>query len=346
MTYAQAMRALPRFAAAMPRLRVLRIRPLFRKYCYIGICAFTLGAAHIETHANGSAMTVADYRNYLPESHPVPQALQLLAHAVTQTGMHTLTVIANPLTGSPRAQIQALQDNAPQAPTLMLAAASGLAEIDPSFAWFDTPYAIKDVLQAEQFYASEQAQTMLQRLHQHGLHGLAWLENGFRIITADRPFSGLQALKELRIRTVPIPQSQQLFEALNAQPVSLPAKQVLTAMHAGQLPAQESFVTQVLQQNLQRYHRHLWLTQHTYGAQVLLMPLVQWQQLPPQVQHHLQTQATKVAQNQRQQMRQFDQQALAQLAAQGMQLEQPSEALMQTLYDATHHLREPHQAAP
>lgn len=346
MTYAQDMSASPCFAAAMSRLRVLRIMPLFRQYCYIGICAFALGTAHIEAHANGNAMTVADYRNYLPESHPVPQALQQLAHAVTQKGTHTLTVIPPSITSSPRAQIQALQDNAPQAPTLMLAAASGLAEVDPSFAWFDDPYAVKDALQAEQFYASDKARAMLQSLHKYGLHGLAWLENGFRIITADRPLTGLQDLKGLRIRTVPILQSRQLFEALGAQPVSIPANQVLTALRAGQLPAQESFVTQVLQQNLQQYHNHLWLTQHSYGAQVLLMPLAQWQQLPPQVQQHLQTQAIKVAHNQRQQMRQFDQQALAQLAAQGMRLEQPSEALMQTLYDATQHLRAPHQAAP
>lgn len=339
MNYAQAMRALP-------HLRALRILTLCRKYCYISLVAFALASANFETHANDRAMSVADYRSYLPESHPVPQALQQLAQTVTHRGARTLTVIPNPLTGSPRTQIRALQDNAPQAPTLMLVAASGLAEIDPSFAWFDIPHAVKDAAQAEQFYASEQAQTMLQGLQQHGLHGLAWLENGWRIITADRPLTGPQDLKALRIRTVPIPQSQQLFEALGAQPVRLPADQVLTALRAGQLSAQESFVAQVLQQNLQQYHNHLWLTQHSYGAQVLIMPLAQWQQLPTQVQQQLQTQAIQVAENQRQQMRKFDQQALAQLAAQGMQLEQPSASLMQTMYDATYHLREPHQAAP
>lgn len=346
MTYVQALRTLPRFATAMSRLRVLHIKSLFQKYCYITICAFALSAAHVETHAYGGDLTVADYRNYLPESHPVLQALQQLAYAMTQTGTHTLKVIPNPLIGSPREQIQALQDNAPQAPTLMVVAASGLAEVESSFSWFDTPYAIKDALQAEEFYISKQAQTMLGSLHQHGLYGLAWMENGFRIITADRPLSSLQDLKGLRIRTVPILESQQLFETLGAQPVRLPAHQVLTALRNGELPAQESFVTQVLQQKIQQYHRHLWLTNHSYGAQLLVMPLAQWKQLPPHVQQYLQTQATKVAQDQRQQMHRFDQQALRQLAAEGMHLEQPSAALMQTLYDATHHLREPHQAAP
>lgn len=346
MNIARAMRALPRIALAMPRLGVLHIARNVRRYGYFGICVMSFGAAQISTLAFAGSMTVADYRTYLPDQHPVPQALQQLAQSFTQSGPLSLSVVTNPLKGSPRKQLQALLDAAPHAPTLMLVAASGLAEIDPGFAWFDTPYALNRPFQVEQFYVSSAAERLLHSLHKHNLHGLAWMENGFRVITSNRPLNDLKDFEGLHIRTVPIPESQIFFNALLAEPVSLAADQVLGALRAGQLPAQESFVTQVLQQQLHRYHSHLWLSNHSYGAQVLLMNLGNWKKLTADEQQRLQLLAQVVAQEQRTRMREFDQLALKQLSNQGMHIERPSQKLMQTLYDATRHLRAAHQAAP
>ena len=335
-----------RHAQALPDLCALRVAALCLRYSLVTLLSAPLWSGHLQ--AQPLTLTVADYRTYLPDTHPVPQALQALAQTVNHQPVLPLPleVIRNPLQGTPRQQIQALQNGTAQAPNLMLAAASGLAELVPSFSGFDAPYAIQGAEQAEQFYASEAAEQMLRQLHDAGLHGLAWMENGWRVITANRPLDSLQDFHDLRIRTIPIALSQQLFQALGATPVSLPANQVQAALSAGKLPAQESFITQLLQQPLQQYHPHLWLTQHSYGAQVLVMNLKQWQQLSHAQQLHLQTSARTAAAMQRQRMRQFDQLALATLAAQGIQIHQPSGELLQTLKDATRHLRAPHQAAP
>lgn len=335
-----------RHAQALPCLYGLRMAALSLKHGLLALFCVSWLIGHAQ--AQPRAMTVADYRTYLPDAHPVPQALQELVQAVNQPSVlqRPLEVIANPLKGSPRQQIQSIQDGAAQAPTLMLAAASGLADLIAGYAWFDAPYSIQDPQQAEQFYSSSAAEQLLEQLHSVGLHGLAWMENGWRVITATKPLHHVQDFQGLQIRTVPIALSQQLFQSLGATPVSLPADQVQTALRTGKLPAQESFITQLLQQPLQQYHPHLWLTQHSYGAQVLVMNLKQWQQLSRAQQLHLQTSARAIAAIQRQRMRQFDQQALVDLAAQGIQIHQPSGALMHTLKDATKHLRSAHQTAP
>ncbi|WP_284337561.1 TRAP transporter substrate-binding protein DctP [Comamonas sp. NoAH] len=320
----------------------------WRQWSLAALAALSASVACAQPAAStNSALTVADYRTYLPDSHSVPQALQLLAQSFNQTapGTTTLQVVRNPLSGSPLQQLQALQKNTGEAPTIMLSATSGLAALDPAFALFDRPYAIETAAQAEAFYASEEAAAMLKALHAHGLHGLAWMENGFRIITADRALKQITDFRELQIRTVPVQESQQLFAALGSLPVSLPADQVKHALASGQLQAQESFVSLALQQHAQAFHRHLWLTQHSYGAQVLLINLQVWQALSASEQERLQHAATHAARKQRQHNREADLQALQQLQEQGVQLSQPSLLLLREMKDATRHLREPPKAA-
>ncbi len=315
-----------------------------RRIGWFSYAAFSITAAAADAQ---HTLTVADYRTYLEASHPVPQALQHFAESYNQDKQGAWQLQrAEPVPGSPLQQIQAVQQGKPGAPTIMLAAATGLAELDPSFAFFDQPYAIENAEQAEQFYASTQADAMLQRLHQHGLHGLAWMENGWRIVTADRPLRTLDDLQNLRIRTVPTPVSAQLFKALGAHPVSLPAHQVRQSLSKGDLQAQESFVTLALQQKAHEFHKHLWLTQHSYGAQVLVMNLQAWQALSPDEQQRLQAAAVAAAKQQRLHARQADLQALQDMTTVGVQLDVPSNSLQHALKDATRHLRDAPKAAP
>ncbi|WP_455553687.1 TRAP transporter substrate-binding protein DctP [Comamonas kerstersii] len=315
-----------------------------RRIGWFSYAAFSITAAAADAQ---HTLTVADYRSYLEASHPVPQALQHFVEAFNQDQPGTLRLQrTESVPGAPLQQIQAVQQGKTGAPSIMLAAATGLAELDPGFAFFDQPYAIENAEQAEQFYASAQADAMLQRLHQHGLHGLAWMENGWRIVTADRPLRTLDDLKNLRIRTVPTPVSAQLFTALHATPVSLPANQVRQSLSNGELQAQESFVTLALQQKAHEFHKHVWLTNHSYGAQVLIMNLKAWQALSPEEQHRLQTAAVSAAKQQRIHARQADLQALQDMKALGVQLDVPSNSLQHALKDATRHLRDAPKAAP
>ena len=316
-----------------------------RRTGLVAYATFAITASAADTQ---QTLSVADYRTYLEASHPVPQALQHLSDSfnTSNSGNWQLQVIRNPVGGTPLQQIQAVQQGAAGAPQIMLAAATGLAELASSFALFDQPYAIANAEQAEQFYASAQADAMLQQLQQHGLHGLAWMENGFRIVTAERPLTQMEDLQGLRIRTVPNALSTQLFAALGATPVSMPAHQVPNALKNGEIQAQESFITLALQQGASALQPHLWLTQHSYGAQVLVMNLQAWQALSAQEQQRLEAAARQAAIQQRQNARQADQQALQRMTEMGMQLHQPSAQLQRTFEDATRHLRTIPLAAP
>ena len=315
-----------------------------RRIGWFSYTAFSITAAVADVQ---HTLTVADYRTYLEASHPVPQALQYFIESFNQDQQSTWRLQrSEPVHGSPLQQIQAVEQGQQNAPTIMLAAATGLAELEHSFTFFDQPYAVANAEQAEQFYASTQADAILQRLHIHGLHGLAWMENGWRIVTADRPLRTLDDLKNLRIRTIPTSASAQLFTALHATPVSMPANQVRQSLNNGELQAQESFVTLALQQKAHEFHKHVWLTNHSYGAQVLIMNLKAWQALSTEEQHRLQTAAVSAAKQQRIHARQADLQALQDMKSLGVQLNVPSNSLQHALKDATRHLRDAPKAAP
>jgi TRAP-type C4-dicarboxylate transport system substrate-binding protein len=66
-------------------------------------------------------------------------------------------------------------------------------------------------------------QGLLDKLDQHGIKGLAFLENGWREVTNNRrPVRSHEDIKGLKIRTTPNPFHIQAFQLLGANPVPWP----------------------------------------------------------------------------------------------------------------------------
>lgn len=303
-------------------------------------------ACHVGVHAQASAaavqLSVADYRAYLPQSHSVRLALQEFAGAVARTsqGQMQVEVLPGTIAGNPREQIDALRQGQPGAPQLMLLAATGLSELEKQLEIFDLPYAVRDEAQVESIVEGAQGQALLASLQAHGLVGLAWMENGFRqVSTAGAQLEQAADFKGLKIRTLPALASQQAFAAWGAQPVALAAAQVHSALRAGSVQAQEGFVTQLVQSRLHEVQKHLWLTNHSYGAQALVVRADVWQALNAAQKNVLSEAARAAARTQRLRSRAEVRDALEILASQGMQIHAVSRATVDALAVRTRHLR-------
>lgn len=303
-------------------------------------------ACHFGVHAQASApvlqLSVADYRSYLPPGHSVRQALQDFAGAVARTsqGQVEVAVLPGTIAGNPREQIEALRQAKPGVPQLMLLAATGLSDLERQLEIFDLPYAVRDEAQVEAIVEGAQGQALLASLKAHGLVGLAWMENGFRqVSTAGAQLEHAADFKGLKIRTLPAPASQQAFAAWGAQPVALAAAQVHSALRAGSVQAQEGFVTQLVQSRLYEVQQHLWLTNHSYGAQALVVRADVWQGLNAAQKDVVSEAARAAARMQRSRSRIEVRDALEFLASQGMQIHAVPRETVDALADSTRHLR-------
>ncbi|WP_353234326.1 TRAP transporter substrate-binding protein DctP [Diaphorobacter ruginosibacter] len=276
-----------------------------------------------QSPASAMHLSVADYRAYLPENHSVRLALHELASdaAALSGGQLQVDVLPGTIPGSPALQIEALRQGRSGAPQIMLVAATGLAELEKSFELFDRPYAVPDAEAAESIVEGPQGRALLDSLSAHGLVGLAFMENGFRQLSTTKAIlHGMKDLRGMTVRTLPAKTSADTFTAWGSVPVAIAASAVRGAIESGQVEAQEGFVSMLLQTRLFEVQKHLWLTGHSYGAQVLVVRQSTWRALDKVQQTWLREAAEKVARVQRRRAREEDAQALKALAHAGMQV--------------------------
>jgi len=282
-------------------------------------------------------LQVADYRSYLPETHSVRRALHAFAETVQDRshGRLRVQVLPGTVPGRPAEQIQAVRQGGQGVPHVMLLAATGLADLHEDFALFDLPYAVPTEAQVDAIMDGEQGGALLSRLPPLGLVGLGWMENGFRhISTRSTELRTAGDLSGLAVRTLPAPASTATFQAWGARPVSLPASRVHEALRSGAVEAQEGFVTSLLQGRLHEVQKHLWLTGHSYGAQVLVINADAWRTLTPEEQAWLQEAAQAASRQQRIWAREEVRQDLDSLASLGMTVNEVSPEMVEDLANA------------
>lgn len=104
-----------------------------------------------------------------------------------------------------------------------------------------------------------------------GYRVLGFWDNGFRHITnRARPIRAPHDCTGLRIRTLDSALHQEIFRALGFEPVAIDVKDLKQAVTEGRVDAQENPLTNTVNFDLQRSHRHVSLTAHFFGVALLL----------------------------------------------------------------------------
>jgi C4-dicarboxylate-binding protein DctP len=100
---------------------------------------------------------------------------------------------------------------------------------------------------------------------------LGWWDNGFRHLTNRvRPIRAPADCRGLRLRTVVSDLHQAVFRRLGFEPVALDPRDLLAAVRAGTIDAQDNALTNVYNFEIYRQHRHLTLSAHFFGVAALL----------------------------------------------------------------------------
>jgi len=195
---------------------------------------------------------------------------------------------------------------------------TGLA---PRLNALDLPYQFANAQQAYRTLDGPVGRSLLDELAAHQIKGLAFWEIGFRSLGNNkRPINNADDIKGLKIRTTPNPSHLKAFQLLGANPQPMPFAEVFGALESGAVDGQENPPTLMLSSKMYEVQKYLSLTRHAYTPLVVIMNKARFESLKPEFQKVILEEAAIAAGFQRKLNAEGEKDALAQLRAKGMKI--------------------------
>ena len=214
-----------------------------------------------------------------PDTAKGKAAVRFKELAESRTGGKVrVEIYPNSLLYKDREELDALRLGAVQmiAPSLSkLASLSG-----GDFEVFDLPFLFKDRAAFRAAVDGPVGASLLRRLEPHGVKGLAYWDNGFKVFTANRPLQSVDDFKALKIRVQASKVLVTQMKALGAQASVSPLTNVYESLRSGQLDGQENTPTNIETQRLHEAQTHLTVSNHGYLAYAVIVNKAFWDKLP------------------------------------------------------------------
>lgn len=184
-----------------------------------------------------------------------------------------------------REELEALQLGAVQmlAPSLAKFSPLGIRQ----FEVFDLPYIFPDKDALHRVKEGPIGQGLLDRLEEKGIIGLGYWDNGFKVMSANRPLRRPADFRgqKMRIQTSRVLDAQ--MRALGASPVSLAFGQVVQALQSGVVDGTENPPSNFYTQNMQDLQSHLTVSYHGYLGYAVIVNKKFWDGLPSRIRESL-----------------------------------------------------------
>jgi C4-dicarboxylate-binding protein DctP len=175
-------------------------------------------------------------------------------------------------------ELEALQLGAVQmlAPSLAKFGPLGVRE----FEVFDLPYIFptKEVLY--RVTEGPVGQGLLKKLESKGITGLAFWDNGFKVMSANKPLRTPGDFKGLKMRIQPSKVLDAQMRALGASPQALSFNEVYQALQSGVVDGTENPPSNFYTQRMYELQRHLTVSNHGYLGYAVIVNKKFWDGLP------------------------------------------------------------------
>jgi C4-dicarboxylate-binding protein DctP len=175
-------------------------------------------------------------------------------------------------------EVEALQLGAVQmlAPSMAKFGPLGVREFEA----FDLPYIFPDKTVLARAVNGPVGKMLLQKLEPKGIHGLAFWDNGFKIMTANRPLVKPEDYlgQKLRIQSSKVLEAQ--MRALGAVPQILAFSEVYQAMQTGVVDGNENTPSNIYSQKMHEVQKYATLTNHGYIGYAVIVNAQFWDGLP------------------------------------------------------------------
>ncbi len=128
---------------------------------------------------------------------------------------------------------------------------------------------------------------MLAKLDSVGLVGLGYWDNGFKVMTANKPLREVADFKGLKMRIQPSKVLQAQFKALGSLPQALAFSEVYQALQTGVVDGQENTPANIYSQKMHEVQKYMTLPPHGYIGYIVVVGKPFWSGLPADVREQL-----------------------------------------------------------
>jgi C4-dicarboxylate-binding protein DctP len=180
--------------------------------------------------------------------------------------------------------------------------APSLAKFGPlgarEFEVFDLPYIFDSYAELHKVTEGPVGKAMFKKLESKGITGLAYWDNGFKVMSANTPIKLPTDLrgKKLRIQSSQVLSSQ--MKALGALPQTMAFSEVYQALQTGVVDGTENPPSNLYTQKMHEVQKHVTMTDHGYLGYAVITNKKFWDGLPADVRTGLEAamvEATKFA---------------------------------------------------
>ena len=184
-------------------------------------------------------------------------------------------------------EMEALQMGSVQmlAPSLAKFAPLGLKE----FEVFDLPFIFDDYNELHKVTQGPVGQKLLKKLETKGLMGLAFWDNGFKVMSANKPLKKPEDMKgvKMRIQSSKVLDSQ--MRSVGAIPQVLAFSEVYQALQTGVVDGTENPPSNLYTQKMHEVQKYVTMSNHGYLGYAVLVNKKFWMGLPADVRSALES---------------------------------------------------------
>ncbi len=246
-----------------------------------------LATAVTMTGAFAQAPIVIKFSHVVATDTPKGQAAErfkMLAEKATG-GKVKVEVYPNSQLYKDKEELEALQLGAVQmlAPSLAKFGPLGAKE----FEVFDLPYIFPTKQALYNVTEGPIGKSLLQKLEPKGITGLAFWDNGFKIMSANKPMHMPADFKGMKMRIQSSKVLEAQMRALGANPQVLAFSEVYQALQTGVVDGTENPPSNMYTQKMHEVQKHVTMSNHGYLGYAVIVNKKFWDGLPADIRGQL-----------------------------------------------------------
>jgi C4-dicarboxylate-binding protein DctP len=246
-------------------------------------------AAALSFNAYAQAPIVIKFSHVVATDTPKGQAAERfkeLAEKATK-GRVKVEVYPNSQLYKDKEELEALQLGAVQmlAPSLAKFGPLGVKEFEA----FDLPYIFPSKTALYSVTEGPIGKSLLSKLESKGITGLAFWDNGFKVMSANKPLHTPDDFKGLKLRIQSSKVLDAQMRALGANPQVLAFSEVYQALQTGVVDGTENPPSNMYTQKMHEVQKHLTVSNHGYLGYAVIVNKKFWDGLPPDIRTSLET---------------------------------------------------------
>lgn len=182
-------------------------------------------------------------------------------------------------------ELEALQLGAVQmlAPSLAKFGPLGVRE----FEVFDLPYILPDKEALRRVTDGPVGAELFRKLSTKGIYGLAYWDNGFKIMSANKPLHKPEDFHGLKMRIQSSKVLDAQMRALGALPQVMAFSEVYQALQTGVVDGTENPPSNMYTQKMHEVQKHATLSNHGYLGYAVIVNMKFWEGLPADIRKEL-----------------------------------------------------------